>query len=133
MTAKISCNTLKQGSRTHSVLRQPDSQLQKYNAAWMSCGIAVDQKVCGWDGGHPELTVGNLQTTQLRMRIMYPRKFSFLVMWLLNVKLLKGKNRYGLVWAIIINPHELPINDEARNEAHIASTGVRLYWHKNET
>jgi len=27
----------------------------------------------------------------------------------------------------MINPPELPINDEARNEAHIASTGVRLY------
>jgi len=31
------------------------------------------------------------------------------------------------VWAIMINPPELPINDEARNEAHIPSTGVRLY------
>jgi len=27
----------------------------------------------------------------------------------------------------MINPPEMPINDEARNEAHIASTGVRLY------
>jgi len=27
----------------------------------------------------------------------------------------------------MINPPELPIHDEARNEAHIASTGVRLY------
>jgi len=26
----------------------------------------------------------------------------------------------------MINPPEMPINDEARNEAHIASTGVRL-------
>jgi len=26
---------------------------------------------------------------------------------------------------IMINPPELPINGEARNEAHIASTGVR--------
>jgi len=26
----------------------------------------------------------------------------------------------------MINPPELPINDEARKEAHIASTGVRL-------
>jgi len=30
----------------------------------------------------------------------------------------------------MINPPELPIEDEARNEAHIASTGVRLYLHK---
>jgi len=27
----------------------------------------------------------------------------------------------------MINPPELPIDDEARNEAHFASTGVRLY------
>jgi len=27
----------------------------------------------------------------------------------------------------MINSSELPINDEARNDAHIASTGVRLY------
>jgi len=27
----------------------------------------------------------------------------------------------------MINPPKLPINDEARNEAHMASTGVRLY------
>ena len=28
--------------------------------------------------------------------------------------------------SIMINPPELPIDDEARNEAHTASTGVRL-------
>jgi len=27
----------------------------------------------------------------------------------------------------MINTPELPINDEARNDAHIASTGVSLY------
>jgi len=27
----------------------------------------------------------------------------------------------------MINPPEMPINDEARNEARITSTGVRLY------
>jgi len=57
ITTKISGNALKQGSRTHSVLRQGSSQLQKYKAARMSRRIAVDQKVCGWDGGHPGLTV----------------------------------------------------------------------------
>ena len=35
------------------------------------------------------------------------------------------------MWAIMINPPELPIDDEAWNEGHIASTGVRLYQHKN--
>jgi len=63
MTAKISGNALKQGSRTHLMLRS---------------------------------TTG-------------------------------GQNRYGLVCAVMTNPPELPINDEARNEAHIASTGVRRY------
>jgi len=48
-------------------------------------------------------------------------------MWLLYVQLLGGQNRYGLVCAVMINPPELKINDEARNEAHIASTGVRRY------
>jgi len=27
----------------------------------------------------------------------------------------------------MINPPELPTDDETRNETHIASTGVRLY------
>jgi len=30
----------------------------------------------------------------------------------------------------MINPPELPMNDETRNEGHIASTGVRLHYHK---
>jgi len=57
MTAKVSGNALKQGSRIHSVLRQRSSQLQKYKAARMSRHIAIDQKVCGLDDGHPGLTV----------------------------------------------------------------------------
>jgi len=61
MTAKISGNALKQGleysqcyvSNTVSTTsRQRTSQLQKYKAVRMSGRIAVDQKVCGWDGGH---------------------------------------------------------------------------------
>jgi len=38
-----------------------------------------------------------------------------------------GPNRYRLVWAVIINPPEPPIIDEARNGAHIASTGMQMY------
>ena len=57
----------------------------------------------------------------------YARKFAFFIMLLLYVQLLSRKNRYGLVRSIMINPPELPIDDEARNEAHFASTGVRLY------
>jgi len=48
ITAKISGNALKQESRTHSVLRQRSSQLQKHKTARMSRRIAVDQNVCGW-------------------------------------------------------------------------------------
>ena len=48
-------------------------------------------------------------------------------MWLLYVQLLGEQYWYGLVCAVMINPPELPINDEARNEADIASTGVRRY------
>jgi len=33
----------------------------------------------------------------------------------------------------MINQAELPMNDEARNEGHIASTGVRLYYHKKRS
>jgi len=55
ITANISDNLLKQGSRTHSVLRQRGSQLQKYKAARMFRRIAIDQNACGWVG-HPGLT-----------------------------------------------------------------------------
>ena len=44
---------------------------------------------------------------------------------MLYAQLLGGQNRYGLVCTVLINPSELPINGEARNEAHIASIGVR--------
>jgi len=57
ITAKISSNALKQGSRTHSMLRQRSSQLQKHKAARMSRRIALDQNVCGGNGGHPRWTV----------------------------------------------------------------------------
>jgi len=58
ITAKISSNALQQrSSRTRWALRQHSAQLQKYKAARMSRRIAVDQKVCYWDGEHPGLTV----------------------------------------------------------------------------
>jgi len=34
-------------------------------------------------------------------------------MCLLCVQLLRRKNIYEFLWAIMISPHELPINDEA--------------------
>jgi len=64
---------------------------------------------------------------ELRMRMKYARKLLFFIKWLFYVQLLRGQNKYRLVWAVITNPLELPINDEARKDAHIASTGVRLY------
>jgi len=88
ITPKICGNTLKQGSRTHSLLRQRSPQLQKYKATRMPCRIAVDQKVCGWDGGHPGLTVKLYTTHELRIRIKYARNVSFFIMWLLCVQLL---------------------------------------------
>jgi len=57
ITAEISGNALKQGSKTRSTLRQHSSQLPKHKAARMSRRTAVDQKLCSGDGGHPELTV----------------------------------------------------------------------------
>jgi len=57
ITTKISGNALKQGIRTHSMLRQGSSQLKKHKATRMSRRLAVNQMVCGWDGGHPGLTV----------------------------------------------------------------------------
>ena len=47
----------KTGSRTHSMLCQGSSQLQKDKAARMSRWIAVNQNLCGWDGGHLGLTI----------------------------------------------------------------------------
>jgi len=43
------------------------------------------------------------------MRMKYARNLSFFIMWLLYVQLLRGQNRYGIMWALMINPPELPI------------------------
>jgi len=63
------------------------------------------------------------------MRIKYARKFSFLFMWLIyfRLQLIRGKIDMGLCEPLWINPPALPIINEARNEAHFVSTGVRLY------
>jgi len=55
ITAKISGCALKQGSKTHSSLRQSNLQLQN-EAALMSCRIrAVEHRNCaaGMAGAHP--------------------------------------------------------------------------------
>jgi len=61
------------------------------------------------------------------MSIKYARKLSFFIMWLLYVQPLGGQNRYRLVWPVMIIQLELPISDKARNDAHIASTGLQLH------
>jgi len=104
MTAKISSNALKQVSRMHSVLRQPSSQLQKYKAAWMSGRIAVDQKVCGWVGGHPGLTVWNkLNYTRIE-NAHEVRKKIFVFYYVAVIRTItKGRKDTGLcepLWSI---------------------------------
>jgi len=100
------------------------AQLQKHQAARLSRRIAVDQKVCGWDGRHPGLTVWNLLNCTRIEYVQYIQqasqenfRFYYLAVICINTG---GQNRYGLVSAFMINPPELPINDQARNDAHIA-------------
>jgi len=40
---------------------------------------------------------------------------------------LRGEDHKSIPVATGLNPPELPISDEARNDAHIASTGVTLH------
>jgi len=68
----------------------------------MSGRIAVDQKVCGWDGGHPGLTAiwNLLYRTRIKNVHEVCKKIYVFVMWLLYVQSLKGEkvracvNRY---------------------------------------
>jgi len=98
----------------------------KHQAARMPRWIAVDQnlRAGGGDTQGWQFEICKLHNnwdcacTQENVRF---------IMWLLYVQLLRGQNRYGLVCAVMINPPELPINDETRNESHIASTGVGRY------
>ena len=87
--------------------------------------------ICGWDGEHPGLTIWNLPNyTRIESAHKVHKKLSVsLCGCYVYVQLLGGQNRFGLVWAVMINLHELPIYDGARNDPHIASTRVRLYSH----
>jgi len=78
MTAKISGFALKQGSKTHSPLRQSNLQLQN-DAALMSCRIrAVEHRKCaaGLAGAHPGLQ-DRILLNYTRMRIKHVRKLKF--------------------------------------------------------
>jgi len=60
------------------------------------------------------------------MRIKYAIKFSFFYVVVLCTT--TGETEQMLACACrYINPRELPINEEARSKAHIASTVVRWY------
>jgi len=122
MAAKISGNVLKQGKKTHSVLHQRSSQLQKYGCANVSSNIsrpdirryaAVLADTQGWQFETCKLHKNweCAWSTQENFRILLCDCYMYNY-W-------REKNRYGLVWAVRINPPELPVNDEARNEAHI--------------
>jgi len=104
-------------------------QLQKHQAARMSRRISVEQRryAVGMEDTQSWQFETCYTTQELGMRIKYATKLSFCIMWLLYVQLLGRQKGCELVWADTINPPELSINDEARNDAHIPSTGVRLY------
>jgi len=119
---------LKKESRTHSVLRQSRSQLQKnirlriqrvqqntkrYDGEihkWkiMSRRVAIEQKryaagmadTQGWQFELAELAYTRIENAH---KVAYAIKLSCLFMWLLCVELLGGKNRYAFVWAIMFN------------------------------
>ena len=110
-TAKVSGNARKQGSRrTLSVLRQRSLQLQKqkHKAARISCRIAIGQRVCGSDSGHPGLTVWNL-LNYTKIENAYEVCKKILVFYYVAVicTITKGKKN-GFVWAVMINPPEMP-------------------------
>ena len=55
-------------------------------------------------------------------------------MWLLYAQLLEGQNRYRIVWTLMINPPELPIIDEARNDTpYFNHKSATVLAQKNET
>jgi len=55
-------------------------------------------------------------------------------MWLLYAQLLEGQNRYKIVWTLMINPPELPIIDEARNDTpYFNHKSATVLAQKNET
>jgi len=66
------------------------------------------------------------------MRIQYARTFSFFYVAVICTTT-GGPNRYGLVYAVTINPAEQPINDQARNEAQVCRATVLAQTAKRET
>jgi len=88
----------------------------------MSRRIAVDQNVLGGDGGHPGLKI--LNYTKIENAHKVSKNMFVLLCGCYMYNYWGDRTDTG---AVMINPPELPINDDARNEAHIASTGVRRY------
>jgi len=65
--------------------------------------------------------IWKLTTQELRLLMKYARNSCFFYV-AVTCKTTGGQNKYGHIGAITINPPELSINDEARNDAHIART-----------
>ena len=113
MTAKVFGIALKQVSRAHWVLHHRSSQQQKYKAALMSGRIAVDQKVCGWDGRHPGLTVWNLRNYTRIENAHIVRKKTFVFCYVAVIRtIFKGRKDTGLcesLWSIRLKCHLMTI------------------------
>jgi len=112
------------------MLRQRSSHLQSYKSARMSRRIAVEQR--RYAAGMADTRDDSLKLAKQKIiwNAHKARKKSLFFCYVTispYVQLLGGQNRCEIVWAVVINPPKLPINDEGRYDAHIASTGVRLY------
>ena len=120
---KISGNALKQGSRTHSVLCERSSQLQKHMAARMSRRTAVDRNVCGGDGDSQDwqfkiCELHNNWECAYSTQETFPFYFVGVICATTG-----GQNKCGLLCAVMINPPELPIGDKAQTK-HISQAQV---------
>jgi len=125
---KISGNAQKQGVEDTQWCVRTVHNCKIQGCANVSSNSNQSEGMQAGDDGHPGLTVWSLLNYARIENTHKLRKKTFVfIMWLLYVQLLVGQNRYGLVWAVMINPPELPIIDEARNDTHIQTTRVRLY------
>jgi len=120
ISAEISGCALKQQNKTHSVLWQSSSQLQKYQTVWMSLSSTGSEaeKLCGHgqNSTHSGLLLTRSKLDKLHKNSecawSTPENFNF---YYVAVKYTTtgGQNRCGLLWSIMLHPGKLLINDEA--------------------
>jgi len=123
-TAERQDCALKQWSKTHLTLRQSSSTIPKTSGCANVASNSRAEKACGWDGGHPGWQYeAYLTTLELRLCIKYARKHSFFIMRLLYVQIMGV--RYRRVGRY--DQSAWTASWRTRNDAHIASTGSRLY------